>query len=243
MRRISLFALALLLATATAASAAAGISLRWNDCLGDGGVQNLDFACDTNTGSRVLVGSFQLASDLASVNGNELVVDLAASAPALPDWWRFVSIGSCRRTELSIAAHNGANCPDPFGGLASMNIAAYQVALQSANFARLICVNAVVQTDEANLVGGYEYSLARWTITNAKTVGTGSCAGCATPVCIVFHSANITTEVNVNSIKLTEAAAPGSNYVTWQGGGGGGFCPAATPTRNSTWGAVKSLYR
>jgi len=33
--------------------------------------------------------------------------------------------------------------------------------------------------------------------------------------------------------------------VPWQGGGGevSGGCPAAVPTRNATWGSVKSLYR
>jgi hypothetical protein len=32
--------------------------------------------------------------------------------------------------------------------------------------------------------------------------------------------------------------------VTWQGGAiGNGGCPAATPTQNRTWGALKALYR
>jgi len=233
--------LALLLVTATAASAA-GLSLAWNACHGDGGVQNLDFACNTNTGNRALVGSFQLASDLANVNSDELVVDLAATSATLPDWWRFLSGGSCRQTALSIAANDVPNCPDLFVSSASMNIAAYQVGGQSPNFARLLSVNAVTPSGSVNLVGGVEYSLARWTISNSKTVGSPSCAGCTTPVCIVFSSANIVTADQPTGIKLTQPATPGSNYITWQGGGGG-FCPAATPTRNSTWSAVKSLYR
>jgi hypothetical protein len=233
--------LALLLVTATAACAA-GLSLAWNACHGDGGVQNLDFACDTNTGNRALVGSFQFASDLANVNSDELVVDLAATSATLPDWWRFFSPGNCRQLALSIAAHNGGNCPDMFEGKASMNIVDYRVGGQSPNFARLLSVNAVTPSGSVNLVGGVEYSIARWTISNLKTVGSPSCAGCTTPVCIVFTSANIVTGDQPTGIKLTEPDTPGSNYITWQGGGGD-FCPAATPTRNSTWGAVKSLYR
>ena len=42
--------------------------------------------------------------------------------------------------------------------------------------------------------------------------------------------------------QLTNAAG-GNFYVTWQGGGVFGGCPAATPTRNTTWGSVKALYR
>ncbi|MEY4374897.1 MAG: hypothetical protein RL760_1064, partial [Candidatus Eisenbacteria bacterium] len=47
---------------------------------------------------------------------------------------------------------------------------------------------------------------------------------------------------------LNTPTAPGSNVVTWQGGAGvsstlGGGCPAAVPTRNSSWTGVKSLYR
>jgi hypothetical protein len=237
-----LLVFALLSVTATAASAA-GISLRWNACLGDAGVQNLGFACDTNTGSRALVGSFQLASDLAGVHSNELVVDLAAASATLPDWWRFLSAGSCRQLSLSISAYEGTNCPDLFVGKASMNIAAYLVPSGvGPNYARLLSVNAVQQASAVDLPAGQEYGIARWTINNQKTIGTGSCAGCATPVCIVFSSANIISLDHPTGIKLTEPAAPGSNYVTWQGGGGN-FCPAATPARNSTWGAVKSLYR
>jgi hypothetical protein len=34
------------------------------------------------------------------------------------------------------------------------------------------------------------------------------------------------------------------DYVTYQAGGGlGGQCPGVTPTKSSTWGSVKSLYR
>jgi len=232
--------LALLLVTATAASAA-GLSLAWNACHGDGGVQNLDFACNTNTGNRALVGSVQLGSDLANMHSDELVVNLASTSATLPDWWQFVTAGSCRQFALSISAHEGTNCSDPFAGMGSMNIASYVVGGQSPSYARLLSVNAIQQSAAVNLMGGAEYSLASWRITNIRTVGSPSCAGCTTPVCIVFTSANLITLDNPIGIKLTDSAAPGSNYITWQGGGG--ICPAATPTKNSTWSAVKSLYR
>ena len=233
---------ALLLATATAASAA-GLNLAWNNCIGDGGVQNLAFACNTNVGSRGFVGSFVVGSDIPVVNGNELVVDLSSASATLPDWWQFTTAGVCRQTALSIAAHNGTNCPDMFEGQASMNIAAYQLAKHGLpNEARILCVNAVQAAAVVTLFAGQEYGIARWTITNSKTVGSPSCTGCTVPVCIVFNSANITTDAGLNDTKLTAAAGPGSNFISWQGGAGTN-CPAAVPTKNATWGSVKSLYR
>ena len=232
----------LLAASATLASAA-GVNLAWNNCVTDGGVQNITFACNVNTGNRGLVGSFVVDGDIPIVNGNELVVDLQSASAALPDWWQFTTAGVCRQTALSIAAHNGANCPDMFEGQASMNIAAYQLAKHGlANEARILCVNAVQAAAVVTLFAGQEYGIARWTITNTKTVGSPSCTGCTVPVCIVFNWAYISVVGHNNNNTLTSAANPGSNYVTWQGGAGTN-CPAAVPTRNTTWGSVKSLYR
>jgi hypothetical protein len=159
----------------------------------------------------------------------------------LPDWWRYKIIGACRQTALSIAAQDGPNCPDLFAGQASMNIAAYQLGLQGANAARILSVNAVPQAAVVDLLGGQEYGIAQWTITNVKTAGNGACAGCLAPGCIVFNSANLTTESGANDTKLTQAMGPGTNYAMWQGGGYG--CPFVVPVRTVTWSAVKSLYR
>jgi hypothetical protein len=122
-RRIIPLALLVLAGTASLVSAA-GTNLRWTDCAGDGGVPNRSFACNSNEGSRDLVGSFVLDADLPQVSGNELIVDLVSVTPTLPDWWRFRSVGSCRQTALSISAQDGVACPDPFELQASMNIAA-----------------------------------------------------------------------------------------------------------------------
>ena len=232
----------MLLAISATVASAGGLNLRWTNCAGDAGVQNLNFACNTNTGSRTLKGSFSIDAELALVNGNELVFDISTASPALPDWWQFFNGGSCRATGLSIAAHAGGNCPDMFEGQASMNIFAYQVGLRGPNTARIKCVDAVQQAAIVTLLPGQEYGIVSLGISNARTVGTGACAGCATPACIVFNNAKITTEGDLNNIEVNSEAAPGSNFVTWQGGAGTD-CPAATPTRNATWSSVKSMYR
>lgn len=240
MRRTALLALALLAASTPIASAD-GVMLRWQDCSGDAGVQNRVFACDTNVGTHALAASFVIGYPREQVNGTETVMTFGTANSTLPDWFRFVTSGSCRQAALGISAQNGVACPDMFGGQASMNIAAYQLRLTSPNTMRLITVNAVLPQHEVTLLAGQEYGAARVIINNTKTVGTGACAGCLVPACIVFNSMKFSASGNV-AFGLRDEAFPGSSYVTWQGGTGTN-CPAATPTRNSTWGSVKSLYR
>ena len=233
----SLYALVLLAASATLATAD-GLMLRWQSCSGDGGVQNRAFACDTNTGNHVLAASFVIGYPREHVVGTTTVMTFGTASAMLPDWFRFTTVGSCRQLGIAISAQNGSACPDLFAGNASMNIAAYQ--LRPTGTGRLITLNAVTAQNEVTLLAGQEYGVARITINNSKTVGTGSCAGCLEPACIVFNS--LTFQATDTLFGLRDEAFPGSAYVSWQGGGGTN-CPAATPTRNSTWGAVKSLYR
>jgi hypothetical protein len=224
---------------------AAGVRLSWTTCGGDGLVQNLTFACATNTGSRAIVASFLVDGTIPEVNGDEICLDLITQAsPVLPDWWSLFSAGSCRQTGLSIAAHDGPGCPDMFQGQASMNIAAYQLNKPNGGTptgtARILCVNAVQQSAIVTLDPQFEYAAARWSISNTKTVGTGACAGCTTPVCFVLNRLNITTEGGITDTALEGPNTPGENMITFQGAGAD--CQAV-PTKNATWGAVKSLYR
>jgi hypothetical protein len=116
------------------------------------------------------------------------------------------------------------------------------------NVAVIKLVEAVAPTSVQDLSAGVEYFSFNLIVNNVKTVGTGSCAGCSVPVCIVLNSINVVAGPFTDNRLLTTPAAPGSNYVTWQGGGlpvvgGISGCPAATPVQRSTWGSVKSLYR
>ena len=235
------------------ASAAPGIALAWDHCLSEGtGVQNKVFACDTNVGGQTMVGTFQLAAAMDGVKGTEIVVQVASASPVLPAWWHFSNVGTCRQTALSV---NGVHdledltCPDWSGGgmgLAFVGYCGPSVGgnCQSgagANGARILIVTAVHPSLAASLESGQEYFAFNLLLRNLQTVGTGACAGCETPVCIVFNS--IKVEINSFDFQfLSTASSPGGNFVTWQGGGGSN-CPAATPTRGATWGSVKSLYR
>jgi len=256
MKRVTLLCGLLLALTATVASAA-GVGLRWKSCNSDPASQiNQNFACNSNTApASVLVGSFTLgAAGLAQASGNEVVIDLASAGSTLPAWWQFKNPGTCRGAAMTMNFVGPAACLDWALGAASGGLGAYNIGQRGPNTARVVAALAVTPDNLQDLGGGQEYFSFNLQINNTKTVGTGSCAGCQTPVCIVFSSINLTTPVLANNIKLTgsESGADG-DFATWQGGvgvvvgpypggNGGSGCGGATPTQNKTWGAVKSMY-
>ena len=248
-RLLGMGVVAAMLCVASVASAA-GINLSWNFCAGEGtGTNNKTFACASNAGSNLLVTSFTLDSDIGQVNGNELVLDVLTQAPAITDWWSFRDVGSCRQASLSSNMTANASdvvCVDWGAGQSAGGIGAYSNELGSidlgllAQHRRIKIAVAVPASAIADLLANTEYFSCNITINNQKTVGTGSCAGCTEPMCIVFNSLNVTTVGGANDTKLGAGASPGSNIVTWQGVGPN--CQAV-PTKNTPWGAVKSLYR
>jgi hypothetical protein len=251
MKKVTLLCGMLLALTAVAASAAPGTNLRWTNCFGDGGAINKAFACNTNAGSNILVGSYELGEDISQTSGNEVVVDIASAGP-LPAWWSFKNAGTCRQSALAMnftIPGTAANCVDWASGQSAGGIGAYNIGLGGPNAARIVAAIAVPASALADQFTGQEYFSFNVVINNTKTVGTGLCAGCTTPVCIVFNSVKVTTQEAARDRTVSGATnGTDSNYCTWQGGVGassnrGTGCPAATPTRSSTWGAVKGLYR
>jgi hypothetical protein len=131
-------------------------------------------------------------------------------------------------------------------------VAAYNIGVFGNNTAR-ITGGFAIAPPLPDLVAAQEYFAFIAVIDRAKTVGTGACDGCTTPACIVFNHIKVATPpVEGQQFRDVSLSGPtngtDSNYVTWQGGAGvtsnlGQGCPAATPTRATTWSSVKSLYR
>ncbi len=230
-----------LLAVSASVASAAGLNLSWTTC-GAAGLANKNFACTSNTGSNVMVASYVAPAGTEGITGMEAVIDLQSAAATLPAWWQFKNVGACRQTALS-ALPAGAACDgDYWAGQASGGITAYITPYATAaNRARLLIIYAVPSTLAAPVDADVEYFAFTATVSNAKTVGTGSCAGCADPVCIVLNEIKLTQGVGIGDFRIQNPAD--RNYVSWQGGVVAGGCPAATPARNATWGSVKSLYR
>jgi len=250
MKRVTLLC-GLLLAMSATVAAASGVGLRWSACLGDAGQINRTFACNTNAGTNnVLIGTFTTnAAGLGQTSGNEVVIDLGSASATLPAWWSFKNAGTCRQAAMTMNFVNGSatgNCNDWALGAASGGIGAYNIGARGPNTARIVAALAVAPDNLQDLTGDTQYFSFNVVITNAKTVN--GCAGCQTPVCIVFNSINLTTPVLANNVLLTGPSnGTDADFCTWQGGAGvvvGGTpgCGAATATKNATWGAVKAMY-
>src|SRR5262245_21202071 len=225
---------------------AVGVSLRWNDC--SGFAKNKDFACDTNSGNQQLTCTFRLGASVSQVSGNEIVIDLASAGSTLPQWWTFRNAGTCRMTSLVGSLSSSGACIDWAGGRAAGGIGAYNIGQRGPNTARVVIATAVTADNLRTLASGTEYFSFALMIDNQKTVGTGSCAGCTTPVCLVLTSINLNRMFPLPGVILSGPDnGIDSNWATWQGGAGvtvGGItgCPHATPTAKRAWSAVKALY-
>lgn len=237
-----------LLALSAVSATAAGLNLRWSSCFGDGGAQNRTVACAGKLGSSILVGSFILPTvGVLQASGVDLVLDFASAGTTMPDWWRItcrVNFITCNPT----ISPSAVNCFDWANGVAAGGLAGYTVGtLYGPTHARLTAGFGVPAGNNQDIPGGTELFLFNTVISNAKTTGAGACTGCTTPVCIQFTNATVAAGSGT-SVVVNGATVPGSNYALWQGGAGtgtvlGSDCPAATPTRNSAWGTIKSLYR
>lgn len=252
---LSTAAIALFSLPVAAQSTTMGMNLSWDDC-GTFGVSNKTFTCDTNTGSRSIFGSFIPPGNVTKVTGEEMVLDFICNDVSLPSWWQFKFAGSCRQTAFSVSdtwpnlcSGNTVPCCADYWFLngASMNVVQEDTARwggRTVPRARIKLLGAIAISAAAPVDSTLEYYSFNFTITNVKTVGSPSCAGCDIPVCVVLNSIRLTQPVGtlpVANIDIWNAKTLHSNWVTWQGGGGADC--AAVPVKSQTWGQIKTLYR
>jgi len=243
MKKIALMAGLLLVVGASMASAA-GINLSWNDC-GLAGTQNATFACNANTGLNTAVASYDPPTGINEFLGISSQVDVTTDAATLPDWWQHGGTFCRGTTGLAISfdfTSGPFTCFDFFGGQAAGGFA-YDVGYGSPARGRLRIQCAVPFDSRAPINAGTEYYAFKMNLLRAKTTGTGSCAGCTNPACIVLNEIQLFQPPEAaNDPKLTNPID--RLFVTWQvPAGGPPGCPQSTPTKSSTWGQVKSLYR
>jgi len=87
------------------------------------------------------------------------------------------------------------------------------------------------------------YYAARIVISNQRTVGDPSCAGCTGAACLVLNAVRILRKPGApGGDVLIETPGPGdANRATWQGGAAVNC--QAVPARPTTWGRIKGMYR
>ena len=242
MKRIVFACLAVAL-TASIASAQ-GINLSWNDC-GNNGSLNQAFTCDSNSGNNVMVASFLPPPAIDHFVGLSSQIDINTDQASLPDWWKH-GTGQCRSTSGLVVNFDFPtgpfSCADFFLGQAAGGFA-YDVGYGSPARARLRIQCAVPFEQNGPVTAGTEYYAYKVSLLRAKTTGTGSCAGCNASACIVLNEIQLfQPPEQLNDPEMFNPAD--RNYVTWQlPTSGPSGCPLATPTRSSSWGQLKSLYR
>lgn len=242
-RRVAIVLLTL--AGAAPAAAQEGINLSWADC-GSMGVSIQTFACNTNTGSPFLLfGSARIGSTLSPVAQIFSTLDLSAEAPSLPPWWQIHEPGTCRQNAVSAGVHAPgpmAACSDWEGG-ATLDAFLVSLGYGGPNHARLDVGQFIDSGNPRDFPGGVENFLFLISISRQKTVGDGSCPGCAAEACITFRQVEFsygsfspsTWQVRTLTVPLEIAA------VTWQSATPS--CLGAVTQRRTTWGILKTLYR
>ena len=242
MRKTLLLSVTLMLLGAGYAGAA-GINLGWDDCPGGATYSSTrTFACDSDAGTNVLVGSYVAPAGIEKLSANEFALDVQA-AGSVPDWWGLRN-GLCRQTSLTSDYNFGegpSTCYDYWQGDA---IGAVQADPPADNHVRIRGVVAIPSINPAirSVAEGTHVYSFKVIINNAKSVGPGACGGCATEVCIVLSSIRLNQPPPLSMPILTEAVT--SAHVIWQGATAScGDLGRATPAKRQSWGAIKSLYR
>ena len=240
----------LLLAACLAARPAAGsgLSIAWQDCrppLG-GGFNDQVFGCLSDIQEFPLFPSFSLPATMDSVYSMELVIDFSIapdiSTDPLPVWWAMAP--GCRQNGWAADGAAGlSSCTDPWGGLGTGSFQGWITGTPGASsrHARLLVAAGTLPQDAVTLLGNASYTACRILLRATNTISCND--GCNTAACMVFNSLlvrSLHTPADVE-VLISGPELGGSDRATWQGGAMADC--AAVPTRRSTWGAVKALYR
>jgi hypothetical protein len=241
LRRCSLL-LVLLLVLAPAPARAAGSGLRWISCQG---ASNRNFACDRNTGSELLVGSFSSPTSMSMIAA-EVYIRITVAEGEIPNWWRMWANADCRKggSNLSVDVSSETECDDPWGGQATGLFAPHSIDSRGVD---LRMVMAVPSTSPVSIGAGRSYALFKLGLQHTRSTGSGACGGCSTPACIVIERMVLVPEheyaQDAREVELTTGMSGlggAGNIATWQGGTAN--C-AGGAAKASTWSELKRLYK
>jgi hypothetical protein len=237
MKKVLTLAAALLVFGASA-SMAQGLNLHWNNCAAGGGLTNLATNCASNTGLMTLVASAYPPA-MPMFAATSTVVDIQVDGPSLPVYWQTLA-GQCRQNAIAISYdpnNNGSDCGDLWQGNPNLQVSTVQQGVNGPNRVRLLGTAAVPAGSELSVPAGDELWVCRVTISRANTVTCND--GCAAQATIVLNEMYMQQPGGLPAYRITNVA---DNYCVGLNGGNA-QCPGATPAQNTSWGAVKNLYR
>ena len=176
----------------------------------------------------MLVASYLPPANVDRFLGLSAQIDITSSTPTLPDWWKF-GTSACRGLALSASADfttGPLSCADFWAGR-GVGGSAYDIGFGTPDRARLLVQFAVPVEDQGPLYTGVEYYGFKVLIQRSKTTGTGSCAGCDVPTCIVLNSIQLFQPPDANFDPVITNPQY-RNFVAWQRSVD---CPVSTPVQ------------
>jgi hypothetical protein len=237
--------------TSVADSATMGVALQWGNCFGGPSASSSkNFACNVNTGANVMYCSFVPPGDMVDLIAATGVIDVHSDQAALPPWWDITPVTggtNCRAGTTVSANFNFASgpfdCADIWGGQAAGGVSSNYVQVNGDP--TRVRINWVCATVPGGPVpdSTLQYYACTIAVNNAKTTGAGNCAGCNFGACIRLNRVQLTMSTGDIAIDGLSPTLPGSTQqIYWNTDSAAPSC-TFTPTRNQSWGQIKSLYR
>jgi len=240
MKKVLTLAVALLVFGASA-SMAQGLNLYWNNCALSGvGLTNLNANCASNTGAAYTMHASVYPPAMPMFAATSAVIDVAVGGATLPEWWQTLT-GQCRAGVIGISfdsSNNVTDCGQLWQTQNPLAVSTIQQGVNGPNRLRILGTAAVPAGSELSVAPGDELWVCRVTIGRAGTLGACN-NGCSLPSTIVLNEMYMQQPGGLPAYRITN---PADNYCIGMNGGNA-QCPGATPTQNTTWGAVKGLYR
>ena len=208
------------------------------------------FDCANPGVPQTVFACFQTRTNEDSVVALDSSLDLAVDNPGLPDWWHFEG-GGCNASGWSADVVQSpslcSGATNPWGTQPRITWAYGPLMRFGPNTGSFLVSQETSQQAPITLDAGTNYFAfnLNFFADNATQSG-GACAGCGIGAVLVWTSALV--------LNIRAAAQPGaeenpvlirgpglvSDCLVW---GSGGVPCGAVPTRNRTWGQLKSLYR
>jgi hypothetical protein len=255
-----LLALITVASLALATAAEAQLFTAWNTCSGSPGstTEPIGFDCRPGTDFTVeLFGTFGVTAFLPNVVAVDLILEFSfPDSPSVPAFWHFEQ-GGCNESGLRYAFDpptSGLPCDSndrPFlcgfsgldcGGGITAYINGSQVPLGGANRSRLLATHARPRSKPVVLPAlparNFAFRLAF--LLGAQNPGGMSCDGCGVGARVTWDQLVIFDNQQSPSTErvaaILDSAMPGSTGTLLINEHG-------TPTQQSSWGRLKSIYR
>jgi len=224
-------------------SAYAGIDLSWDGCPPNAAAVGDKILDCTGSGFYQVWANYQPSVPISNFIGIQGQADLQSALPAMSPFWAFEA-GGCNEAAFGPSNARGGtaptcNIPTQWGTSGGSATPVYQYTRQGAPDRALFQFAIARTTAVASMAAGSnQYAFTLNIDASDGAGGPPTCAGCGDGVAIVLNEVDIAS--TTNPIQVETAPGLRSNCAT--ANGATGVC-AATPTRNKSWGSVKSLYR